>query len=185
MAAAMNIGTRHTIFSGGIAASTARSASLMRVPGPLRRDQHMPLGGEIRRDGFEPEPRMPLLHDADIAFDPQRLPPHAFGEGRKRSHGEIDLSGFQPGFERLALRAPPRAGGHWAPPTISAFTSGGSSRIRPASTTQKLNVRCDTRGSNGTCSLRSLRMRSRISATGVAKLDRFRRRLHAQRHAHE
>ncbi len=45
--------------------------------------------------------------------------------------------------------------------------------MRPASTTQKLKVRCEMRGSNDTCSLRSSRMRSRIAWIGACSLSAF------------
>ena len=75
----------------------------MGVTGAESRDQHVLLRGERFERWLGGQPRMALPHHADIALDPQRLAPDAFGQVRERAHGEIDRAGLEPRIEMLRV----------------------------------------------------------------------------------
>src|SRR6516165_9932466 len=115
---------------------------------------------------------MSMPRNANVAFYPKRLTTDSLGHCRERAHCKVELAGFEPAFEMQPFElmdVNPDIGAS----VSSRSTSGGNSLRRPASTTQKLKVRCDVRGSNDKCSLRSEAVRSRMARTGPCSCSAF------------
>ena len=142
------------------------------------------LGREGAQRRLASEARMAATGDADVALDPKRLAADLLGQRRERTHGEVELAQLEPGFEMLCLELQhpqPHFGGFLQQPVDQRrqkLDQAGVDHAEIERAVRRSRVERDVLAAQRLHSLED-RPHRRL------QLQRLRRRLHPQRHAHE